>query len=69
MKAEFIVMTGFRDKELEDKLVGMGATIQSSINSKTTLVIAKDVESNSGKVKKAKEMGIKVVSNDTFNVR
>jgi len=69
MKTEFIVMTGFRDKELEDKLVGMGATIQSSINSKTTLVIAKDVESNSGKVKKAKEMGIKVVSNDTFNVR
>ena len=44
MKAEFIVMTGFRDKDLEDKLVGMGATIQSGINSKTTLVIAKDVE-------------------------
>jgi DNA ligase (NAD+) len=66
MGNEFIVMTGFRDKELEDKLVGMGATIQSSINSKTTLVIAKDINSNSGKVKKAKEMGIKVVSKDVI---
>ena len=64
MRNEFIVMTGFRDKELEDKLVGIGATIQSIINSKTTLVIAKDINSNSGKVKKAKEMGIKVVSKD-----
>ena len=62
MKDSYVVLTGFRDKELEDKLIGMGAIIQSSINSKTTLVIAKDINSNSGKVKKAKEMGIKLIS-------
>jgi len=65
MKDEFVVITGFRDKELEDKIISMGGTIQSTINTKTTLVITKDIDSSSGKIKKAKELGIKIISRET----
>ena len=63
-KDQFIVMTGFRDKNLEAKLESLGAVIQSGLNSKTTLVIAKDINSSSSKLKKAKEMNIKIVKYD-----
>jgi len=45
----------------------MGGTIQNTINSRTTLVIVKDINSTSGKVKKAKELNIKLSTFEQFN--
>ena len=47
-------------------IVSMGGTIQNTINSKTTLVIVKDINNTSGKVKRAKELHIKLISLSEF---
>ena len=56
------MITGFRDSKIEEMIVSMGGTIQNTINSKTTLVIAKDINNTSSKVNKAKELNIKLMS-------
>jgi NAD-dependent DNA ligase len=57
-----IVMTGFRNKELEEKLKSIGAKIGSSVSKNTFLVIAKDKDDETGKVLEAKKLGVNVVS-------
>lgn len=52
-----VVYTGVRDKESEAKIEALGGKIGGSVSSKTTHLICKDKTSNSGKVKKAKELG------------
>ena len=66
MKGQNVIFTGVRDTDLEAKIVKEGGTIVNSISSKTTLLIAKDISSNSSKIKKAKEMNILVMSYDKF---
>ena len=61
-----IVITGFRDKSLQNFIESEGGTISSGISGKVTLVIAKDPNSNSGKIKKAKEKGIKIITLTQF---
>jgi NAD-dependent DNA ligase len=61
-----IVFTGFRDKELEAKIKKQGGKIGSSVSSKTFLVIVKDLEGETSKVQKAKELGIPVMTLDDF---
>ena len=66
MKGQNVIFTGVRDTDLEAKIVKEGGTIVNSISSKTTLLIAKDISSNSSKIKKAKEMNILIMSYDEF---
>lgn len=61
MKGQMVVFTGFRDKELEEAIEAAGGTIQNSVNSKTTILVAKDPNSNSGKMGKARAAGVKVL--------
>jgi NAD-dependent DNA ligase len=61
-----IVMTGFRNKELEEKLKSIGAKVGSSVSKNTYLVVAKDKDDETGKVLEAKKMGVNVVSFDEF---
>ena len=58
-KNQYIVFSGYRDKEFEKRITSGGGTIQSSVNKKTTKLFAKGVESE--KIKKAKELGIEIV--------
>lgn len=51
-----IVMTGFRDKALEQKVEELGGENQSGVSAKTTIVIAADPESTSGKAQKARDL-------------
>ena len=63
-KGKTIVMTGFRDSALEEKLKKMGAKIGSSVSKNTFMVLVKDKkseESMTGKIKDAKELGIQIV--------
>ena len=57
---EYVVFTGFRDKELKAKLEAEGMVVQDNITSKTTLVYTKDPNSTNKKFLKAKEKGIKI---------
>jgi NAD-dependent DNA ligase len=63
-----IVMTGFRDKELEEKLKSVGAKIGTSVSKNTYLVIAKDKDDETAKVLEAKKIGVKVVSLTEFHL-
>ena len=67
-----IVMTGSRDKILEQKLVEIGAVIGSSVSKTTFAVITDDLESDSSKVQNAKKLGVPVFIvqgfKDTFHV-
>ena len=61
-----VVMTGFRDPELQKKIESLGGKVGSSVSGKTTHLLQKDPNSTSGKTEKAKEVGAKIMSPDQF---
>jgi NAD-dependent DNA ligase len=61
-----LVMTGFRDKELKEKIESMGGKVSDGVSKKTTHLLALDISGNSGKLKKARELGIAVMTADQF---
>ena len=63
-----IVITGFRNKELEEKLKGVGAKIGTSVSKNTHLVVAKDKHDETSKVIEAKKLGVNVVSLSEFHL-
>jgi DNA ligase (NAD+) len=66
LKDEVIVMTGFRDKNLQEQIESLGGRVASAVSGKTTIVITNDVNSSSSKIKKAKSMGIPVFELSDF---
>jgi DNA ligase (NAD+) len=61
-----IVMTGFRDKELEEKLKMVGAKLGSSVSKNTFVVLTKDVNENTGKVQDAKSKNVPIMTPEDF---
>ena len=61
-----IVMTGFRDKELEDKLKLIGAKLGSSVSKNTFVVLVKDLEEDTGKANDARKIGIPLMTPESF---
>jgi NAD-dependent DNA ligase len=60
---QILVATGVRlSLELIEKIQALGGTVTDTFNKSTTMLIAKDPSSTSGKMGKAKDMGIKVIS-------
>ncbi len=64
MKGQKVVFTGFRDKDLDKAVIAAGGEMQSGVSSKTTILVAKDANSGSGKLQAARDKGVKVVSID-----
>jgi DNA ligase (NAD+) len=56
------VFTGFRNPDFENHLLKRGVVIENSITKETGLVIALNPTASSGKLKKAREAGIPIVS-------
>lgn len=56
-----VCMTGFRDKSLEDECI-----LSSSVTKDCDYLVCKDKTKESGKTKKARQLGIKIVSKDEF---
>lgn len=54
--------TGFRDKELSKQLDDLGYKELSSVTKACTLLVSKDTSKVSGKLEKAKKMGVKILS-------
>ena len=61
-----IVLSGFRDKLLQEYLENEGAEITTSVSKNTNILIVKDISSNSSKIDKATELGIKILEKDSI---
>jgi NAD-dependent DNA ligase len=61
-----IVMTGFRDQELQDKLKLLGAKLGSSVSKNTFIVLVKDLEEDTGKANEARKIGVPLMMPETF---
>lgn len=61
-----VVFSGFRDADLEDAATAAGYDVSTSVSSKTALVVAADVTAETGKITKARELGVEVVSVEDF---
>jgi DNA ligase (NAD+) len=61
LTGKVFVFTGFRSKELEDKIVNAGGTMGSTVSSKTTYLVTAEPNSTSGKAVKARELGVQVI--------
>ena len=62
-----VVITGFRDKTLEENIASKGGELATSVSKNTFIVIAKDVNDDSGKVMLAKEKNIPLMTLEEFN--
>jgi NAD-dependent DNA ligase len=62
-------MTGFRNKELEEKLKTVGAKSGSSVNKSTFALLVKDKDASSGKVEDAKKYNVPIYSADEFTTK
>lgn len=61
LKGVVAVFTGVRDKDLEAKIVAKAGIIGSSVNKDTTHLVCKDPSSGSSKMKKAADLGVKII--------
>lgn len=56
------VFSGVRDKAVEEFIIENGGTVNTSVSSKTSIVVVKDLNSDSSKVTKAKSLNIPVMT-------
>ena len=61
-----IIMSGFRDNELQEVLKNMGAKIGSSLSSKTFVVLVKDKKQDTSKASEAIKLGVPLMTLDEF---
>jgi NAD-dependent DNA ligase len=61
-----IVMTGFRDRILQEAIKNIGAKIGSNVSSKTFVVLVKDKEDDTGKANEARKLGIPLMTPEEF---
>jgi NAD-dependent DNA ligase len=61
------VFSGFRDKDLEDYIAQNGGQVLQTISSKTDALIVLNTSETSVKIRKAKELNIKIIEKESFN--
>ena len=61
-----MVLTGFRDKELQAKLQAVGAEQGSAVRKNTFVVLIKDSAAETSKTEEAKAMGIPIMTTQAF---
>jgi DNA ligase (NAD+) len=66
LNGKTVVMTGFRDAVLQDNLKKVGATIGSSVSSKTFVLLVKDLNETSGKVMDANKHSVPLMTPTEF---
>jgi NAD-dependent DNA ligase len=66
LSGKIFVMTGFRNKELEEKIEKLGGKISNSVSKNTYIVICKNKNESSSKLDKAKKLGIKIIELKDF---
>jgi NAD-dependent DNA ligase len=61
-----ILMTGFRDKSIEDKIASVGARVATSVNKKTFILLVSDKDVTNTKVEEAKRLNIRIMTPAEF---
>jgi DNA ligase (NAD+) len=61
-----VVFSGFRDKKLEEDIVKIGGKVMNAVSKKVNYLIVNDINDNSGKLEKAKSIGIRIIDRDMF---
>jgi DNA ligase (NAD+) len=61
-----VVFSGIRDKKLEEDILKHGGSVKTSVTGNTDILVVKDKEENSSKIKKARELGKKIMYIDEF---
>lgn len=64
--AMVVCMTGFRDKEMEVQLNKLGHRVVDGVTRECNVLVVADLNSNSSKMKKAKEKGLRIVTREDF---
>jgi DNA ligase (NAD+) len=64
-----VCFTGVRDKDAEAAIVAQGGEIASGVSKTTTILVCKDPSSNTGKAKKARTLGLDIITLDELWVR
>ena len=62
-----IIMTGFRDKNLEEQIKSAGAKLGTSVSKNTFIVIVKHLEEDTSKASDAKKLGVPLITVESFN--
>ena len=62
-----IVFSGFRPKELMEKIQNRGGEIASSVSKKTFAVIVKTLDEDTGKTQQARELGVSIMTPESFS--
>ena len=68
MAGQIVCFTGFRSAELKSQIEQEGGQVVDSVTKKTTLLLVKDLNEESSKTKKAKELGIPIMDKDSFKI-
>jgi NAD-dependent DNA ligase len=66
LSGKSIVMTGFRDEDLQEKIKQVGAKVGSSVSKNTFIVLVKNIEEDTGKAADARKLGIPLMTPDEF---
>lgn len=66
LSGKSIVMTGFRDEDLQEQIKHVGAKVGSSVSKNTFIVLVKNVEEDTGKAAEARKLGIPLMTTDEF---
>jgi NAD-dependent DNA ligase len=64
-----VVMTGFRDRSLEEQLKALGSKIGASVNKQTFALFVKNREETSGKRQQAETLNIPIYTLEEFKAQ
>lgn len=64
-----VCFTGVRDKALEAAIVAAGGEIKSSVGKNLSVLVTSDVHSTSGKTKKARSIGVEIITLSDMRTR
>lgn len=64
-----VCFSGIRDAALENEIITRGGAIVSGVSKKTTHLIVKDINGNSSKISKAKELGVLIITIEDFKLK
>jgi DNA ligase (NAD+) len=62
-----IVMTGFRDAQIQDAIKNVGAKLGSSVSKNTFIVLVKDKDEDTGKAADARKLGVTLMTPEEFS--
>jgi DNA ligase (NAD+) len=61
-----IVMTGFRDSQIQEDIKNVGAKLGSSVSKNTFIVLVKDIDDDTGKAADARKLGVTLMTPEEF---